>query len=184
PVLIIILFSLIIPVTHLRGDIDPDSKKGQTKFAKPTQEATLDWKVHNVGKIRQVVTNTGGINAVPEFNTEQGLHDYPGLLNCEFPPGSSVEHLFEAGIKVGSIQDGDTLVTVSNWNNQHINFEFFPTNSPNDTVWVVNKGDSVDIPYWPGYYKAIGDQDFVCKYSDYNVTNISIHTPLYIDVIQ
>jgi hypothetical protein len=41
----------------------------------------------------------------------------------------------------------------------------------------------VDIPYWPGYV-GIADQDFVCKYSDYNVLNIPQHNPLYVDVIQ
>lgn len=154
-------------------------------FSRPlfAQQTTLDWKLHDVGKVRQVVTNTGGINATPDLNTGAGLHDYPGLINCEFPPNSQEEHILEAGIRIGAIVGGDTLVSVPNGNNGHLLHEFFASADPVDTIWVANKGDTLDIPYWPGY-TAVSDQDFICKYSDYHVTNISSHKPLYVDVIQ
>ncbi len=137
------------------------------------QRATIDWKLHDVGEVRQLVTNIGTLWTA--------ITDYPGLIYCEFPRQSHEEHVGEGGIWVGSILDNDTLVSVTtSWNS---NFEFYPTDQPWDTVWVVRKGDTVNIPYWQNYI-GVSDQDLVCRYSDYNVRSIASHTPLYLDVIQ
>ncbi|MFQ6674791.1 MAG: hypothetical protein ACE5LH_00455 [Fidelibacterota bacterium] len=145
------------------------------KTALVAQEATLDWKLHDVGKVRQLVTNMGTLWAA--------FTDYDGLIYCEFPPNSFEEHIGESGIWVGALTaENDTLVSSTTiWANPH--FEFYPSAEPWDTVWVVTRGDTADIPYWPNY-TAVSDQDFVCRYSDDNVTNIGDHTPLYLDVIQ
>ncbi|MDP2362214.1 MAG: hypothetical protein Q8M94_00440, partial [Ignavibacteria bacterium] len=57
-------------------------------------------------------------------------------------------------------------------------------------IWVVNRGDTVNIgdplnPYWQNYI-GVSDQDFVCRYNDYNPVSIkkSDHVPLYLEVIQ
>ncbi|MDZ7294432.1 MAG: hypothetical protein ONB14_03295 [candidate division KSB1 bacterium] len=142
------------------------------------QWTNLDWKLHNVGKVRQLVTNMGTLDDTHE-NVRAG---YPGLLYCEMPPGSNEEHVYQGGIWIGAITpSGDTLVSVSR--THFTPHEFFPTAEPWDTVWVVTKGDTVDIPYWPRY-AAVSDQDFVCRYSDYNILNVTDHTPMYLDVIQ
>lgn len=139
------------------------------------QRTTLDWKVHNVGKVRQLITNMGALWTAST--------DYPGLIYCEYPPNSHEEHIGEAGIWVGAITpENDTLVSATTiWADPH--FEFYPSAAPDDTVWVINKGDTVNIPYWRRY-TAVADQDFVCRYSDYYLTNIGDHRPLYLDVIQ
>ncbi len=139
------------------------------------QRATLDWKLHNVGRVRQLVTNMGTLWAAST--------DYPGLIYCEFPPNSHEEHVGEGGIFVGAITpERDTLVSVTTlWADPH--FEFYPSAAEDDTIWVVMKGDTADIPYMPNY-TAVSDQDFVCKYSDYNITNLGDHIPLFLDVIQ
>jgi len=138
------------------------------------QFTNLDYKVHNVGKVQQVITNMGTL--------DPALTDFPGLVYCEFPPNSKEEHLYQGGFWVGAINpDGDTLVSVSK--THYTPHEFYPTAAPDDTIWVVSKGDTVDLPYWPGYV-GISDQDFICKYSDYNLLNIDNHNPLYLDVIQ
>ncbi|GBD92508.1 hypothetical protein BMS3Abin05_00080 [bacterium BMS3Abin05] len=140
----------------------------------------LDWKMHNVGKVRQVIVNTGALNAIDANGFSK--YGYPGLINCEFPPNSDEEHIFKAGFWVGAITDaGDTLVSVTK--THFTPDEFYPTNAAWDTIWVVSKGDTVNIPYWPDYV-GVSDQDFVCRYSDYNVLNIKNHTPLYLEVIQ
>jgi len=138
------------------------------------QFTKLDWKVHNVGKVRQVVTNMGTLN--------KALTKFPGAIYSEFPPGSDEEHLYQGGLWVGAITPtGDTLVSTTQ---AHFTpNEFFPTAAPWDTIWVGSKGDTLQIPYWPNYV-AISDQDFVCRYSDYNVLNIDNHVPLYVDVVQ
>lgn len=138
------------------------------------QAARLDWRLHNVGKIRQVVTNMGTFN--------KGQTTYPGLINCEFPAGSNEEHLYQGGLWIGGITPtSDTLVSVTQ--NHYGPNEFYPTSQPWDTVWTARRGDSLHIPYWPNYV-GVSDQDFVCRYSDYNVLNIDNHTPLYLDVVQ
>ncbi len=140
------------------------------------QEVTLDWKMHDVGKVRQFVSNIGSL-----WPTWVLYSSWTGLIYCEFPPNSYEEHVGEGGIWVGAIVDGDSLVSVTtSWNSA---VEFYPGPEPYDSIWVVEKGDTVDIPYWPGYV-GVSDQDFVCRYNDYNVTNIAQHVPLGIDVIQ
>lgn len=138
------------------------------------QFTKLDWKLHNVGKVRQVVTNMGTLN--------KAQTKFPGLIYSEFPPGSDEEHLYQGGIWVGAITPtGDTLVSETQ---SHFGpNEFYPTAEPWDTIWVARKGDTLTIPYWPDYV-GISEQDFVCRYSDYNLLNIDNHTPLYLDVIQ
>lgn len=140
------------------------------------QLTNLDWKLHDVGKVRQLITNMGTL--------DQGLTDYPGLIFCEFPPNSSEEHLYQGGIWIGAITPtGDTLVSVTKKHFDPGMHEFFPTTAEWDTIWVVGKNDTADIPYWPRYV-GVSDQDFVCRYSDYNLLNIEDHMPLFLDVIQ
>lgn len=140
------------------------------------QRVSLDWKMHNVGKVRQFVCNLGTL-----WPTGYLLGDFTGLIYCEFPPNSHEEHIGEGGIWVGAIVGEDTLVSVTtSW---HSSVEFFPSENLWDTVWVVGRGEVVDIPYWPGYM-GLSDQDFVCRFGDYHILNIGSHQPLYIDVIQ
>ncbi|MDZ7392987.1 MAG: hypothetical protein ONB25_08855 [candidate division KSB1 bacterium] len=147
----------------------PCTSHGQARVA-------LDWKLHDVGQVRQFVSNIGSL-----WPTWVLWGSWSGLIYCEFPPGSHEEHVGEGGIWVGAIVGGDTAVSVTtSW---HSDVEFFPSQARWDTVWVVEKGDTVDIPYWRGY-TAVGDQDFVCRYADFHLTNIALHTPLYVDVIQ
>lgn len=142
------------------------------------QQTTLDWKLHTVGRVRQVVTNTGGLNA-----KQDNLFDFPRLINCEYPPNTFEEHITEAGLWIGAIVGQDSLVSVAQ--GEASSREFYPSDAPWDTIWVVNRGDTVDIPYWPRYV-GISDQDFVCRYSDYNPVSLRVpnHQPLYLDVIQ
>ncbi|NOX38211.1 MAG: hypothetical protein GXO78_11835 [Calditrichaeota bacterium] len=140
------------------------------------QRVSLDWKMHDVGKVRQFVSNIGSL-----WPTWVLWGSWTGLIYCEFPPNSFEEHVGEGGIWIGAIVGSDTLVSVTtSWNSA---VEFYPSAAPWDTIWVVSKNDTVDIPYWPGYV-GISDQDFVCRYSDYHVLNIAQHQPLYVDVIQ
>ncbi len=138
------------------------------------QFTKLDWKLTTVGKVRQVLTNMGTLN--------KARTNYPGLINAEFPAGSREEHLYQGGIWVGAIAPtGDTLVSMTQ---AHFTpNEFYPTSNNWDTVWVGSKGDTLHIPYWPNY-ACVSDQDFVCRYSDYNLLNVENHVPLYLDITQ
>ncbi|MDI6767113.1 MAG: hypothetical protein QME52_09855 [Bacteroidota bacterium] len=137
------------------------------------QKARLDWKLHEVGAVKQLITNIGSLW---RSNT-----NYPGLIYCEYPRNSHEEHIGEGGIWVGGIVGNDTSVSVTtSWVSS---FEFYPSAEAWDTIWVVNKNDTVDIPYWQKYV-GVSDQDFICRYSDYNIKNIPAHIPLFLDVIQ
>ncbi|MBM4160360.1 MAG: hypothetical protein FJ217_04580 [Ignavibacteria bacterium] len=138
------------------------------------QFVKLDWKMHNVGKVRQVITNMGTL--------DKGRTNFPGLIYSEFPPGSDEEHLYQGGLWIGAVtQTGDTLVSTTE--THYTPHEFYPTSASWDTIWVASKGDTLPIPYWPNYV-GLSDQDFICRYSDYNVLNIDNHAPLYLDVTQ
>ena len=164
----------------------------------PAQENVAnDWKVTQAGQIRQVILNRGSIN--------DDISDYPGLMDTEFPPGSGVEHLGYAGIWVGAeIPNGEKRVTVGESQTGYgFESEMWPTSAEWDTIWVVNPisgPDGIDIGgttedgstevYLPDY-KPLSDQDFVCRYNDYNILtpvvgsgNAQPHDPLYIDIIQ
>lgn len=62
----------------------------------------LDWKKHNVGRLWQVITNMGTLAL--------GETGYYGVWT-EYPAGSNREHNGGAGLWVGAILRGDTLVT-------------------------------------------------------------------------
>ncbi|MCK4577644.1 MAG: hypothetical protein KAU50_02565 [Candidatus Marinimicrobia bacterium] len=144
------------------------------------QATNLDWKMHNVGKVRQVIVNTGALSAIDANGVSK--HGYPGLVNCEFPPNSNEEHIYLGGLWIGATTpNGDTLMSVTK--THFTPDEFYPTDAEYDTIWVVSKGDTVDIPYWENY-TALADQDFVCRYNDYHILNIDYHEPLFLDVIQ
>jgi len=145
------------------------------------QAYNFDYKYHNAGDVKLLVTNEGTL--FPNWEAVRGL------INCEYPPNSNEEHIGEACIWVGGITpEGDTLVSIpSSWNPWGNIKEFYPTAEPWDTVWVVNRGEIKNIPYWPGgKYVGFSDQDFVCRYSDYGEASLVVpdHNPLYVDVIQ
>jgi len=155
----------------------------------------LDWKAHDIGNMYNVVTNTwcqgdlagGGSMAIPS-------------RSLIFPKGS--ESTYQASVDASGIEptigalknalDGPISVTSSGPFSCN---EVYPTSAVWDTIWHVQRGEIVDIPYWPGY-EGISDQDYVRRMSDYNIdpsggSYIQIcegdddpHTdPLFIDVI-
>ncbi len=149
-----------------------------------SQRVYTDYVITDACQVRQLITNQGLLWT--------GGYGIPIFINCEFPPGSYEEHIGEAGIWVGAITPkNDTLVSVTSSWNPHITqgnfFEFWPpSDDPADSIWVVKRGEVVDIPYLPFPYKGLGDKDYVFRYNDYNPVSLKIknHKPLYIDVIQ
>jgi hypothetical protein len=141
------------------------------------QQTNLDYKVTITGPVHQTITNMGNFGV--------GLTTpLPGTFDCEFPAGSRIEY-GPFGIWIGARRAGTPLLTEGGpWENHFENrYEFFPTAEPWDSVWVVNRGSKVNIPYWPDY-TGISDQDLVCHYNDYTIKNIPDHKPLDIEVIQ
>jgi len=157
------------------------------------ENVSNDWKLTTAGKVRQLIVNRG------RFSENANNAGYPGLIGCEYPPNSMEEHIHGTGIWFGGVNtEGERLVSVGAGNNS--SDELWPTEAPWDTVWVVNKGDTVDIGgvdedgnddyYWPGY-TAVSDQDLISRYNDYKILDPSLggsgadpHTPMYLEVIE
>jgi hypothetical protein len=143
------------------------------------QETTLDYKVVQGGSYRHVITNKG-------FLCGKGGHDlfgYGGLINAEYPLNSFEEHITEAGIWIGCREDSNYYVSVTT--GESSGWEFYPTAEPWDTIWVVERNDTADIPYWQNYV-GVSDYDYICRFNDYGAPSLreNNHTPLYLDVIQ
>ncbi len=142
----------------------------QAQNVNQPQSVSNDWKLTKAGLVRQLIVNRGRLY---KWNT-----DYPGLIDCEYPPGSNEEHVARYLLWMSGISsNGDTLSNGPD--------DAWPTSARWDTIWVVDKGEPVDIPYWPNY-QAASDQDFVFRYNDYLITEFGRdepHVPLHIDVI-
>lgn len=147
------------------------------------ETATNDWKLTTAGSVRQLVINR---NRMYKWSGDKTT-DYPGLVNCEYPAGSGIEHVSRFLLYIGGMLPDETFhITGPN--------EAWPSSAPWDTIWVVSQGDTIDIGgsdeegnsdiYWPGY-TAVSDQDLVCRYSDYKIQpNNANHVPMNLDIIQ
>jgi len=145
-----------------------------------------DWRLTTAGNIRMVVHNRGRIFSWP-------VGEVPVLVDVEYPPGSGEEHVGSCGISFGGIRE-DGILGISNGEHMAQGDELWPSTESWDSIWVVNRNDApldiggvnsegeLDI-YKPGY-KAISDQDLICRYGDYHVLSIGNHNPLYVDIIQ
>jgi hypothetical protein len=142
-----------------------------------SQQARLDFKVSNVGPVMQVISNHGDFGG--------GETKYTGPYDNEYPAGSDMTYgafaLWVGGIKNGvkSVAEGGPWTGTGHFGNR---VELYPSAEAWDTVWVVNRNQTVDLPYWPGY-TGVSDQDLVCRYADLN-NNIVGHTPMGIEVTQ
>jgi len=151
------------------------------QFPTAGDSLSLDHKFHNAGNVWQVITNLGYL----------GHHchtTYPPTLKCEYPIGSGVSYLYGGSILVGGKYSGSdrklfSMADAWSENSGNCAYEFYPSGAPWDTIWVVDRGETVDIPYLPNY-TGLADQDFVCRYRDYQIPIPDQVKPLYLDVIQ
>ena len=158
---------------------------------------TYKWAKQGFG-MRMPLDNRGAFGRVSYPGVIGGTDPGPDSLGLEYPLGQHFEHLFGAGLWVGGILDTSTSgppvfvrgVTVGyeGWSGPY--FEFFPGNSPADTIFKVSKG----YPKPPGWddpsglegaipYHPISDADFYMKYTDDHV-RVSGHVPLHLKVFQ
>ena len=139
-------------------------------YVADAQQAHLDFKVSNVGPVMQVITNHGHFGG--------GETNYTGQFDNEYPAGSGKTYgpfaIWIGGIRKGikSVAEGGPWAIPFYGNT----VTMFPSAEPWDSVWVVSRGQTVDIPYWPGY-TGVSDEDLVCRYSDV-VQNIPGRTAL------
>ena len=136
-----------------------------------------------VSNVKVAVTNVGTFG-----NAFRGYRDGSATTSCEFPAGSGVEHLFESGIWIGGVRNGQELVTTAavdatqGYITGGSGFEFSAEPSSNLT----ERSSFKDSPFYTP--QAVSHQDYVANFSDRFVivpnTNIQIqnHTPMFVDV--
>lgn len=167
----------------------PQAILGQASCAIPPpipDRIHLDHAIHDVGKIWQVISNFGmlGFNCI-------GLGTYPQRNRMEFPIGSGHSYIYTGSlIFAGRLNQRKLFSIADGWseNSPICANEMFPTAEPWDSVWVVNRGETVDIgdpedPYLRNF-TPIGDQALVCRYNDWNVQHPEAVDPLFLEVIQ
>ena len=121
--------------------------------------------VHDVGRLKLEVSNYGRIGPV------------------EYPRGSYKQYLYSAGLWIGAIVDGDTLVTATSgtWDR-----EFNPLPELGDRI----EYRSTLNPARPYYEGAVSHQDFITVYSDTCISCVGVeledrsHLPIWIEVTQ
>lgn len=144
--------------------------------------------------MRLQMNNKGVFGKQGYLGSATGNNDSLGL---EYPIGARVEHLYGGGLWIGGLLDTSrtgtgtplrlTSVTYEGWSGP-LN-EFFPGNTPADTIWVASKRDSVTPPGWDNYwrgsvaYRPISDQDFYTTYTD-TALGVVGHIPMKLKVIQ
>jgi hypothetical protein len=133
--------------------------------------------------------------ACPPFNPA-----HPGTapidsLGWQYPLGSSVEHLFGAGLWIGGKLDTATTgtsapvplvsVTYEGWTGPY--FEMFPGSSVSDTIWCVSGRGAPKPPGWDAYwgtelpYRPIADDNRFCRYTD-TAVQVQSHIPMHLKV--
>lgn len=146
------------------------------------RKPTVDFqRTANVGNIGLTITNYGTFG---DGFAEQRPTDFP---SCEFPRGSSIEHLFDGGLWIGARKDdGSILTTTAAVDAPNLNFSVAPgfefTTSANPDDILIERSSLLDSPFFDP--RAISHQDFVCDFTDSNRVvpetgeTISDHTPL------
>ncbi|GAB4318790.1 MAG: hypothetical protein Kow0074_08200 [Candidatus Zixiibacteriota bacterium] len=114
-VVCILALQLMWPLTVGAANVGPDGTI-RPAVAAATETSPL-YQLHQNGVFRSTVTNWGVIgNYSLELvdSSSLGTTDTLPAPSFESPPGSGVNYLFEAGLWVGGIVDGDTLVSTAN----------------------------------------------------------------------
>lgn len=153
--------------------------------------------------MRLALDNRGSFGRVVYPGVVGGGSVPPGdSIGLEYPIGQPFEHIFGAGIWVGGYLDTAQVGTsqpirgVSTGYEGWIGpfFEFFPGNSPADSIFRIYKVGGVYPPKPPAWdepsgmegaipYKPISDADYYMKYDDSHV-RVAGHVPLNLKVFQ
>jgi hypothetical protein len=117
-------------------------------------------KTTNVGLIRLGITNYGVIG--------NGFRFFPQIPSCEYPTGSQIEHLFNAGLWVGAIQGGISKVSTaavvqtgtSTGNPNTAGYEFTDATARG----LIQRSSLIESPFFNP--SAISHQDFIADFTD------------------
>ena len=150
-----------------------------TTFAQSFEEKTT-----TASGVRLNVTNLGTFG-----NAFRGYRDGSGDPSCEYPAGSGVEHLFEAGFWFGGQVNGQSFVSTSavdapqGYATGRAGFEY----TASEGAELEERSSLFDSPFYSA--DAISHQDYIARFTDGNIlvpgTQIPIQShdqPLFVDV--
>ncbi len=98
-----LLLCLTATVAHGRTPESGSIAAGVAGF-----DTNVVWQIHDNGFFRTLVTNYGYFGTVRNRLRDSLGNPVPVM---ESPPGSRVQYLYEAGLWIGGVVDGDTLVS-------------------------------------------------------------------------
>lgn len=124
---------------------------------------SFEEKVTSASNVGMTINNLGMIG-----NGFSGSYQVQGFPSCEYPIGSGIEHLFDGGLWIGALVDGQANVSTgavgdpSGYSTGKAGFEF--TAEPGSGL--VERSSLVDNPnYTP---EAVSHEDFVARFTDAN----------------
>lgn len=131
----------------------------------PVLGQSFEEKTTTASNMRLNVTNVGTLG-----NAFRGYRDGSGRQSCEYPAGSGVEHLFEGGIWIGGLIDGNTVAVStsaydapSGYSTGRGGFEF----TAELGSALEERSSLFDSPFFTP--NAVSHQDYVCTFSDRNL---------------
>ncbi|MEA2031477.1 MAG: hypothetical protein U9N55_07805 [candidate division Zixibacteria bacterium] len=167
-----------------RAEFDSDFSKDQrgSFSAVLYQECNA---AHRVGNIVLAVQNNGTFGT--GFSAAGGGDYFTGgrVPSCEYPKGSSINHLFAGAFWVGAVVGRDTLVSLGADGWSFIK-EFNPDVAPFGAMIYRSTID----PNSPRYEGAISEEDYISVYTDTFTEGIEPdvfgqkHKPLYIEITE
>ena len=128
------------------------------------QQANIyDEKVTSAGNIATTLSNLGLIG-----NSFSGSFNVQGFPSCEYPANSGIEHVFEGGLWIGGILNGQVAVSTgavddaSGYGTGKRGFEFTSTTALRE------RSTLFDSPFYTP--EAVSHQDFVSTFTDANTS--------------
>jgi hypothetical protein len=186
-----------VPHTDART-VDPSSSN-KSRNREPSRVLVLTGEnVHNVGELHMHVGNWGMFGSWP--GSGQSFSEAP---SAQWPAGSGVEYLYQAGLWVGAMKGGVPAVSTATTPRSPVEIEFRPTQDPVDIIYrsaegamggnrlpsptADDDGDGVvDEDWLNGHdddmdgridedFSAVSKQMFSCWYTDDQPSALSIY---------
>ncbi len=183
------------PVSVQAGRVSPPAPQG-AKFdflyaSKSAAYPYLDFRIHDNGYLHTTINNNGIIGNIFGFDLPGERKQAPSFYH---PRYSRIQHGYYAGLWVGGVVRGDTLVTVAmdvNWNYWEYRWpmEFWPDSYPFGAI--EERSTNPLSPHYDQWAKA--EQEFTAVYTDtaerqswipYNFYDSRSHKPMNIKVTQ
>lgn len=130
-----------------------------TSIGLAQQPDVFDEKVTSAGNIAATITNLGMVG-----NSFSGSFNVQGFPSCEYPANSGIEHIFDGGLWVGGIVNGEIAVSsgaiddASGYSTGKRGFEF-TSKTP-----LTERSTLFDSPFFTP--EAVSHQDFISTFSD------------------